>query len=93
MFYLAGLWRFYDGDNVSFGILTTDTNELMAKIHNSKMRMPICLTEKQAEKFLKDDSLETFEFPYLDPKLEAVNLEPEKSKNTKGSSLVFLNMV
>lgn len=81
-FYLAGLYRFYDKSEVSFGILTCEANELMAKIHNSKKRMPICLNEIQAKGFLKKENLKDFIFPELDPILQAENLEPEKTPQT-----------
>lgn len=81
-FYLAGLWRFYDNKKVSFGILTTSSNELMTDIHNNKKRMPICLNKKQADLFLKKDDLESVIFPNLNPELSAVNLEPMKTPQT-----------
>lgn len=77
-FYLAGLWRFYNDKKVSFGVLTTPSNELMTDIHNNKKRMPICLNKKQADFFLKSDILDNIIFPNLDPHLLALNLEPEK---------------
>lgn len=84
-FYLAGLWRFYNDKKVSFGILTTPSNELMTDIHNNKKRMPICLNKKQADLFLKSDALENMIFPNLDPQLLALNLEPEKLKGLQGN--------
>lgn len=84
-FYLAGLWRFYNDKKVSFGILTTPSNELMTDIHNNKKRMPICLNKKQADLFLKSDELENMIFPNLDPQLLALNLEPEKLKGLQGN--------
>lgn len=84
-FYLAGLWRFYNDKKVSFGILTTPSNELMTDIHNNKKRMPICLNKKQADVFLKSDELENIIFPNLDPQLLALNLEPEKLKGLQGN--------
>lgn len=81
-FYLAGLWRYYDNNKVSFGILTTNSNELMSEIHNTKLRMPISLTPKQAKLFLESSTLQEFFFPSLDPQLSALNLEPEKIPNT-----------
>ena len=78
-FFLAGLWRMYS-DGISFGVLTTASNELMTDIHNSKFRMPICMNEKQAFHFLNSDKLEDFIFPKLNPVLNALNVEPEKIK-------------
>lgn len=81
-FYLAGLWRNYADSKYSFGVLTTHSNELMTDIHNSKMRMPICLNLNQAEKFLKHKDLQDYIFPNINPDLLALNLEPEKIINT-----------
>lgn len=77
-FFLAGLWRFYDNKKVSFGILTTASNELMTDIHNNQKRMPICFNQEQADKFLQCITIEDFIFPNLNPHLEAKNIEPEK---------------
>jgi len=48
---LAGLWSEWTdtttGDMIStFSVITTDANELMAGIHNSKKRMPVVLEKK-----------------------------------------------
>ncbi|NTU61067.1 MAG: SOS response-associated peptidase, partial [Caldiserica bacterium] len=45
---LAGLWSEWTysstGETVStFSVITTDANDLMADIHNSKKRMPVIL--------------------------------------------------
>jgi len=84
-FYLAALWRFYNDKKVSFGVLTTPSNELMTDIHNNKKRMPICLNKKQADLFLKTDKLDSIIFPNLDPQLSALNLEPEKLIGLQGN--------
>lgn len=81
-YYLAGLWRKYNGDNISFGVLTTLPNELMSDIHNSKLRMPISLSKTEAERFLKTDSIFDFQFPQYNPSLVAENLEKFKMPNT-----------
>lgn len=77
-FYLAGLWRFYNDKKVSFGILTTSSNELMTDIHNNKKRMPICLNKKQADLFLKKNDLDSVIYPNVNPELTALNIEPQK---------------
>lgn len=77
-FFLAGLWRFYDKGKISFGILTTASNDLMTDIHNNKKRMPICMNEKQANLFLKVNELDNVIYPNLNPELIAECLEPEK---------------
>lgn len=81
-FYLAGLWRNYEDGKFSFAVLTTNSNDLMTDIHNSKMRMPICLNSKQAGKFLQKNDLQDYIYPNINPQLSAINLEPEKTPNT-----------
>jgi putative SOS response-associated peptidase YedK len=81
-FYLAGFWRFYSDNKISFGILTTLANALMTEIHNSKLRMPISLSKIEAYKFLSSETLFDFQFPQYDPNLIAENLEAFKLPNT-----------
>lgn len=76
LFAFAGLWSTWrnptDGNEVNtYTILTTQANELMAQIHNSKKRMPIILTEKNEQDWLlgKQD----FE---INHQLVAKSLEP-----------------
>jgi putative SOS response-associated peptidase YedK len=52
-FYIAGVWNtwtdFSSGETIhSFGMITTEANALMAKIHNVKKRMPTILNETLA---------------------------------------------
>jgi putative SOS response-associated peptidase YedK len=59
LFYIAGVWNtwkdFSSGELInSFGIITTEANELMSKIHNVKKRMPTILTEDLAAGWLQD---------------------------------------
>ena len=81
-FYLAGFFDVWDNKEIGFGLVTTSANELMSVIHNSKLRMPICLDEQMADKFLNDEPIESFTYPAFDPALIAVNLEPEKMPMT-----------
>ncbi|HAO26726.1 MAG TPA: hypothetical protein DCQ68_01690 [Chryseobacterium indologenes] len=76
--YLAGFFDVWDNKEIGVGIVTTVANELMSLIHNSKLRMPICLDARMADRFLKDEPIEEFVFPTFDPDLVAVNLEPHK---------------
>ncbi|MBL7745315.1 MAG: SOS response-associated peptidase family protein [Chitinophagaceae bacterium] len=59
-FFMAGVCR--EWENVerqqsadTFAIVTTKANELMAKIHNNKERMPVILTEELAYEWLFGD--------------------------------------
>jgi putative SOS response-associated peptidase YedK len=51
MFAFVGLWNEWKDPSTgeylkTYTILTTEANELMSKIHNSKKRMPIILNDK-----------------------------------------------
>jgi len=53
LFYIAGVWNTWTDHATgmsknSFGIITTEANEFMAKIHNVKKRMPTILNEALA---------------------------------------------
>jgi putative SOS response-associated peptidase YedK len=53
LFYMAGVWNewtdYTSGETKnSFGIITTEANEFMAKIHNVKKRMPTILSDELA---------------------------------------------
>ena len=65
---MAGIWNPWKHEEVNketaeletiitptFAIVTTKANELMANIHNSKMRMPTILTKELAEEWIKDN--------------------------------------
>ncbi len=54
---LAGLWDVWiesrTGENLStFSILTTEANDLLAKVHNSQKRMPVILNGEAESKWL-----------------------------------------
>ena len=77
-FYLAGFFDVWDNNEIGFGVVTTQANELMTAIHNSKHRMPICLNIEMANRFLNDEPIENFTYPAFNPALTADNLEPDK---------------
>lgn len=77
-FYIAAFYNVWDNNEIGFGLVTTVSNELMSVVHNSKLRMPICLDAKTADDFLNQKPIEEFVYPIYDPKLVAENLEPDK---------------
>lgn len=81
-FYIAAFYDIWDNKEIGFGLVTTISNSLMSVVHNSKLRMPLCLDARMADKFLNDEPIEEFTFPTFDPKLVAVNLEPNKIPQT-----------
>lgn len=48
----------------SYAILTTDANELMREIHNSKKRMPVVLKKEDRKNWLSGDEVLNFAFLY-----------------------------
>ena len=77
-FYLVGYYDVWVNKEGGFGIETTGSNDLMSLIHNSKLRMPVCLDYRMADAFLGGEPIEEFTYPAYDPQLLAVNLEPHK---------------
>lgn len=77
LFSLAGIYNFWEDPKTgrelkTYSIVTTDANELMSKIHNTKQRMPVCLGKSVQNNWLKGDHLQDFAFPNYDPKLTAI---------------------
>jgi len=80
LFFLGGIWESWadktSGELIdTFSILTTEANSLMAKIHNSKMRMPVIIPPgKEAtwlSKTLTKPQIEAFQEPFDESKLKA----------------------
>lgn len=77
-FYIAAYYDVWENKEIGFGLLTTVANDLMSIVHNSKLRMPLCMDARTALEFLDDLPIENFTFPNYDPQLVAENLEPDK---------------
>jgi len=62
----------------TFSIITSDANSLLAKIHNTKLRMPVILTEENEKSWLNEnlekDDIEAFLKPYRGKDLEAYTI-------------------
>ena len=59
LFYIAGVWNtwtdYSSGETKnSFGIITTEANSLMCKIHNVKKRMPTILDDERANAWINE---------------------------------------
>ena len=59
LFYIAGVWNTWTDHTSgevknSFGIITTEANEFMAKIHNVKKRMPTILDDERANAWINE---------------------------------------
>lgn len=70
-FALAGIWSAWtnpvdDTQLETFSIVTTEANEVMSEIHNTKKRMPIILTPEMEEEWLGNGDIEWFKKPIVD---------------------------
>ncbi len=80
IFSLAGIYsKWTDKETgeelTTVSIVTTEANELMAEIHNSKHRMPVVLHHNIERQWLSDRDIETFAFPNHESQLLAINLD------------------
>ena len=69
IFCFAGIysdWKNIANDEVyrTFSIVTTEANEQMKYIHNTKMRMPVILHQRDELNWLNDSKINNFAFPY-----------------------------
>ena len=75
LFYMAGIWQPWtdkeSGEKmITFALVTTKANKLIAKVHNKRKRMPVVLTDELKEEWLQKDLSEkrikeiaTFQYP------------------------------
>lgn len=94
VFAMGGLWEESvnpdTGQSVnSFTILTTEANPLMAKIHNTKKRMPVIVDKNDYKKWLTSESLELKELvlPYSQDEMYAYKVStamnnPQKNEES-----------
>lgn len=72
---LAGIYNSFKDQTkaqmTTFSIVTTQANELMSEIHNTKYRMPVILTNNLEKNWLNHEPLERFSFPNHEAELEA----------------------
>jgi putative SOS response-associated peptidase YedK len=69
-FAFAGLWSEWIDKSTgellkTYTILTTEANELMSKIHNSKKRMPVIVSKETEKKWLEGDKINSFDIELL----------------------------
>ncbi len=79
-FALGGIYDFWwnketDVQILSFSIVTSDANELMSEIHNTKDRMPLVLTKDAEKVWLENQPLEEFLYPNFNPDLLVKNCD------------------
>lgn len=69
IFAFAGLYSIWKNPQtgnfmLTYTILTTEANELMAEIHNNKKRMPVVLNNEHHALWLQGDNYKDFAYPY-----------------------------
>lgn len=82
IFALGGLYNIWKNPETgkeipTVTVVTTQANELMSEIHNTKQRMPVLLNKQVQYRWLDDIPLEDFAFPNYEAELEATNLTNE----------------
>jgi putative SOS response-associated peptidase YedK len=75
LFCLAGIWA-SRGNELSFSVVTTAANELMASIHNTKKRMPVVLREENRDYWLEGAPLDDFIDCNPDLTAKPINVKP-----------------
>ncbi len=84
IFALGGLYNIWSDPETqeeinTVTVVTTQANELMSKIHNTKQRMPVLLNKKVQYRWLDDVPIEDFAFPNYESELTAKNLSEENT--------------
>lgn len=68
LFAFAGIytqWINFNNEVInSYAIVTTQANELMSEIHNTKQRMPVILKKQDEQNWLQGENYQDFSFPY-----------------------------
>ena len=84
-FFLGGLWSPWGGGN-TFTIVTMPSNQLMSRIHNTKMRMPVIILEEAAESWLAGGSAADLQ-PFLRPR-DDIGLSAEETEGRPKEQVV-----
>lgn len=79
IFSLGGIYNIWTdkqtGEEItSVSIVTTQANELMTEIHNTKHRMPVVLFHSMEKDWLTNPEIQDFAFPNHEAELVATNL-------------------
>lgn len=68
LFAFAGIfseWTNFNNEKIhSYSIITTQANDLMSEIHNTKQRMPVILKKEDEQHWLQGKNYEAFKYPY-----------------------------
>ncbi len=79
IFSLAGIWSEWidreTGEIIkSYSIVTTEANELMSKIHNTKKRMPVVLSRENEFDWINGENHEIFKIVNIDLLAEKIKI-------------------
>jgi putative SOS response-associated peptidase YedK len=89
LFTLAGIWDSWTNQETSdtintFSIITTDANELLARVHNSRKRMPVILPKNKETEWLGQnmtkEALKEMMQPYDTAEMGAHTVENKLNK-------------
>ncbi len=73
IFSLGAIYYIDKNGILTFAICTTEANELMSYIHNTKLRMPICLPLGKENDWLNNSiNIQEFAYPNFNPNLETL---------------------
>jgi len=83
LFAFAGIystWIDIEGNHYnSYSMITTQANELMSEIHNTKKRMPIILKKENEKDWLAGEAYHHYQYPYQN-NLSAKNLDMDNNQ-------------
>lgn len=77
LFSFGGIWSEWTNKQTgevinTYSIVTTEANDMMSRIHNSKKRMPLILTERNEKDWLQKRPIENFR--QIDTALKAIQI-------------------
>jgi len=96
IFSMAGIWEQWVDKQTgeiykTYSILTTEANPLMAKIHNSKERMPVILPPKNETDWLNNglskEDIQSMTVPYETDKMTAHTISKLITSRTENSNV------
>jgi putative SOS response-associated peptidase YedK len=78
IFTMAGIYSYWQNKSTgvifkTYSIVTTEANELMSEIHNTKKRMPVILNRKNEDDWLNGFSINEFVRPNIELIAESLN--------------------
>lgn len=95
-FYLAGIYHInnilFDKPMLTYALVTTQANKLMAEIHTEKKRMPVFLNSSEAEEWLLNKPYKSFVDACKFENLDAYRISNVRPLNNKKCEQVQLKI-